>query len=191
LAYQGNMIKANADTAMVVINQVQPIYVNFAVPEQELPAVKKYMALGKLVVAAVIGKDDEHPVEGVLTFVDNAVDKATGTIKLKGTFPNQDRRLWPGQFVNVILKLTMQPNAILAPTQAIQTGQQGPYVYVVKPDLTVEYRPVRVSRRMDGQVVVDQGLQAGEQVVTDGQLRLAPGFKVEIKHPEAGQGRTS
>jgi multidrug efflux system membrane fusion protein len=117
----------------------------------------------------------------VITFIDNAVDSATGTIRLKGTFANHERRLWPGQFVNVVLTLTTQPNAIVIPSQAVQTGQQGPFVFVVKPDLTVESRPIAVGRTVDGETVIEKGLPAGEKVVTDGQLRLVPGAKVEIK----------
>ncbi|MGD0885462.1 MAG: efflux RND transporter periplasmic adaptor subunit [Thermodesulfovibrionales bacterium] len=181
MSNQGNLIKANADTAMVVINQVQPIYVTFSVPEENLADIKKYMAAGKVPVQAVIGNDAGHPEEGVLSFVDNAVDVTTGTIKLKATFVNKDKRLWPGQFVNAITTLTSQPNAIVVPSQALQTGQEGQYVFVIKSDLTVESRPVVPSRTVEGETVVGKGLQPGEQVVTDGQLRLVPGTKIEIK----------
>jgi multidrug efflux system membrane fusion protein len=181
MANQGNLIKANADTAMVVVNQIQPIYVTFSVPEQYLNEIKKYMAAGKLTVDAFISKGDTKPEHGVLTFVDNAVDMTTGTIKLKGTFVNKDKRLWPGQFVDVFLTLTSQPNAIVVPSQAIQVGQSGTYVFVIKNDLTVESRPVVVDRSLDGESVIAKGLQPGEKVVTDGQLRLVPGAKVEIK----------
>ena len=181
MIHQGNLVKANDTPIMVNINQVTPIYVTFAIPEQNLSEVKKYMASGKLKVAAVIPNDPQPP-EGVLTFVDNMVDTATGTIKLKGTFANEDRRLWPGQFVDTVLTLTTQPNAIVVPTQAVQNGQQGQFVFVVKPDLTVESRPVTVSRAVDNQSIIQAGLQAGERVVTDGQLRLVPGAKVEIKN---------
>jgi len=185
ISYEGNLIKANADTSMVVINQIQPIYVTFSVPEQYLAEIKRYMAIEKVKVEAVIGKDDSHPVEGVLTFVDNAVDTTTGTIKLKATFANQEKRLWPGLFVNVAVTLTTQPNAVVAPTQAVQTGQSGQYVFVIKDDLTAESRPVVVGRTLDGETVVEKGLQQGERVVTDGQLRLIPGSKVDIKSPES------
>lgn len=187
ISYEGNLIKANADTSMVVINQIQPIYVTFSVPEQYLAEIKRYMAIEKVKVEAVIGKDDSHPVEGVLTFVDNAVDTTTGTIKLKATFANQEKRLWPGLFVNVAVTLTTQPNAVVAPTQAVQTGQSGQYVFVIKDDLTAESRPVVVGRTLDGETVVEKGLQPGERVVTDGQLRLVPGSKVDIKSPESGK----
>jgi multidrug efflux system membrane fusion protein len=185
MANQGNLIKANADTAMVVVNQIQPIYVTFSVPEQYLNEIKKYMTAGKLAVDAFISKGDIKPEHGILTFVDNTVDTATGTIKLKGTFVNKDKRLWPGQFVDVFLTLTAQPDAIVVPSEAIQVGQSGTYVFVIKKDLTAEARPVVVDRSLDGESVIAKGLQAGENVVTDGQLRLVPGAKVEIKTPAA------
>ncbi len=185
--HQGNIVKANADDPMLTINQVEPINVAFSVPQQELPDVKRYMQSGQLKVDAVLPNGD-RAAAGKLTFVDNAVDLATGTIKLKGTFPNQDRRLWPGQFVNVVLTLHEQPDAITVPAQAVQTGQQGQFVFVVKPDLTAESRPVTVGRNINGLVVIEKGLQSGEKVVTDGQLRLVPGAKVEPKNPvEAAQ----
>ena len=181
ISYEGNLIKADADTSMVVINQIQPIYVTFSVPEQYISEIKKYMATGKVEVKAVIGKDDANPLKGTLSFVDNAVDTATGTIKLKATFANQEKQLWPGLFVSVTVILTTQPNAIVVPSQAVQTGQQGTYVFVVKPDSSVESRPVSVDRSLDGETVVSEGLRGGETVVTDGQMRLVPGAKVEIK----------
>jgi len=185
----GNIIKAN-DVPIVTINQITPIYVTFSLPEQNLPEIKKYMTGGNLKVMAVIPNDEKNPQEGVLTFVDNAVDMTTGMIRLKGTFENREKRLWPGQFVNVTLTLTAQPNAILVPSQAVQTGQEGLYVFVVKPDLTVESRPVVVGRSLDGLTVVTQGLQPGETVVTDGQIRLVPGAKVEIKN-QSGKPKSS
>lgn len=184
LADQGNLIKADADKAMVVINQVQPIYVSFSVPEQYLPDIKKYMAAEKIKVEAIIATDEKNPAEGILTFINNTVDIATGTILLKATFDNQDKRLWPGQFVNTVMTLTTEPDAVVVPSQAIQTGQAGQFVFVINPDLTAETRPVVVGRSMDGEVVVKQGVKAGEIVVTDGQLRLVPGAKVEVKKPE-------
>ena len=188
LVQQGNIIKAN-DVPIVVINQINPIYVTFALPEQNLPEIKKHMIAGVLKTEAVIPGDEKTPEQGILTFVDNAVDTATGTIKLKGIFENHERRLWPGQFVDVILTLTTRPNAILVPSQAIQTGQEGPYVFVVKPDLTVESRPVAVDRSLDGLTVVAKGLQPGETVVTTGQLRLVAGGKVEIKKESGERGK--
>jgi len=150
------------------------------------------MAAGKLKVEAIITGNEDFPAKGSITFIDNAVDISTGTIKLKGTFENKERRLWPGQFVNVVLTLTTQPDALVVPSQAVQTGQQGLYVFVVKSDLTVESRPVVTGRNLDGEVVIEKGLSSGEQVVTDGQLRLVPGAKVEIKNtPSGNEGKQS
>jgi len=174
---QGNVVNANTMDLMT-INQVEPIYVTFAVPESQLRDVKKYMAVGKLPVT-VAPQDDEAATEvGHLTFVDNSVDPATGTIKLKGTFPNKNHRLWPGQFVRVTLRLTTQINALVVPNQAVQTGQDGEFVFVVKEDRTVESRPVTTSVRVDQDMVVSKGLEFGETVVTEGQLRLSPGARV-------------
>jgi multidrug efflux system membrane fusion protein len=182
IVQEGNIIKEN-DANLVVINQITPIFVTFSVPEQYLGEIKKYMGAGKLKVEAIVPNNNEGSLyQGFISFVDNAVDTATGTIKLKGTFTNHERRLWPGQFVNVILTLATEPNVIVVPSQAIQTGQEGQYVFVVKPDMTVESRPVVVGRIINGETVVQKGLQRGEKVVTDGQLRLYPGSKVEIKN---------
>ncbi|MGB7623631.1 MAG: efflux RND transporter periplasmic adaptor subunit [Terriglobia bacterium] len=181
LIHQGNVVKANDTVSMVVINQITPIYVDFSVPEQFLPEIKKHMTEGKLGVKAIIPNDGGSPEQGVLTFVNNTVDSSTGTILLKGTFPNSGRRLWPGQFVNVALTLSARPNAILVPSRAIQTGQEGQFVFVVKADRTVESRPVVVGTALEAETVIEKGLQVGETVVTDGQLRLVPGSKVEIK----------
>jgi len=183
--YEGNLIKANADTAMVTINQIQPVNVSFAVPERTLPEIRKYMAGGALKVEALLSKNDTNPLQGNLAFIDNAVDAATGTIRLKGSFVNSDRKLWPGQFVNVVLTLATQKNAVVVPTQSVQTGQKGQFVFVVKADSTVEVRPVVASRVFGEETVIESGLTASEKVVTDGQLRLAPGAKVEVKD---GQG---
>ncbi|RPJ42832.1 MAG: efflux RND transporter periplasmic adaptor subunit, partial [Deltaproteobacteria bacterium] len=188
LVQQGNIIKAN-DVPIVLINQITPIYVTFAIPEQNLPEIRRHMTAGALKVEAVIPGDEKSPEQGILTFVDNAVDTATGTIKLKGTFENREKRLWPGQFVDVILTLTTRPNAILVPSQAIENGQEGPYVFVVKPDLTVEHRPVAVDRALDGLTVVAKGLQPGETVVTTGQLRLVAGGKIEIRKESGERGK--
>ena len=185
-ANEGNLIKANADNPMVVVNQIQPIYVTFSVPEQYLPEIKKYMSGGKVEVRAFITKSEDNPEEGILTFVDNTVDMATGTIKLKATFANKIKRLWPGQFVDVVMILTTQPNAIVVPSQSIQTGQKGQYVFIIKNDLTVEFRPIIVARTLNSETVVEKGLQFGEKVVIDGQLRLVPGAKVEIKNKAEG-----
>lgn len=186
-ADEGNLIKANADTSMVVINQIQPIYVTFSVAEQYLSDIKKYKAAGKVPVEAFITKGEENPEVGILSFVDNTVDVTTGTIKLKATFANKNKRLWPGQFVDAVMTLTTQPNAIVVPSQSIQTGQKGQYVFVIKDDLTVEDRPVTVGRTLNSETVIDKGLQAGEKVVTDGQLRLVPGAKIQIKEKTGGK----
>jgi multidrug efflux system membrane fusion protein len=181
LVQAGNIVKATEDNPLVVIAQTRPIYVSFAVPEQHLTAIKTYRAEGTLKVEAMLD-GGRRAVVGAVTFMNNTVDPTTGTIQLKATFPNLDGALWPGQFVDVALTLTSAP-AVVVPTQAVQAGQQGPYVFVVKPDLTVESRPVKVGRRLPLELVIEQGVKAGEQVVTDGQLRLLPGARVEIKPP--------
>jgi multidrug efflux system membrane fusion protein len=181
LIHQGNMIKANDTPFLVSINQVEPIYATFTVPEQYLGDIKRYAAQRKLPVQALIPNDSRGPVVGRLSFIDNAVDQATGTIKLKGEFANSDRRLWPGQFVDAVLTLADQRNAIVVPSQAVQNGQQGQFVFVIKPDMTVEARTVTVDRTADAQAVIAKGLAPGERVVTDGQLRLVPGARVELK----------
>ena len=186
LIHQGNMIKANDTPFLVSINQVQPIYATFTVPEQSLADIKSYSSGSKLRVQAFIPNDTRGPATGWLSFIDNTVDQATGTIKLKGEFANTDRRLWPGQFVDVVLTLAQQPKAIVVPSQALQNGQQGQFVFVIKSDMTVETRSVTIDRSTDGQAVVAKGLETGEQVVTDGQLRLVPGItKVELKQVAA------
>jgi multidrug efflux system membrane fusion protein len=178
---RGNIIKAiDKDRPLVVINQIRPVYVTFAIAERYLPELKKYMAERKLEVTAAIQGDQHERVLGELTFVQNKVDKDTGTIQLKATFPNEDRALWPGQFVNVLLTLRSDSDAIVVPSQAIQTGQQGEYVFVVKPDMTVDHRIVEVERAVGDETVIRSGVSAGEKVVTDGQLKLASGSLVKI-----------
>src|SRR5262245_57900637 len=145
------------------------------------------MAKGKLRAQVSLPNDEAHPEPGTLEFVDNAVDNTTGTIKLKAVFANTGRRLWPGQFVNVVLTLTTQSGAVVAPSQAVQTGQQGQFVYVVKPDQTVEMRPVVVAHATASDTVIESGVKPGDVVVTDGQLRLVPGAKVKVRQEEAGQ----
>jgi multidrug efflux system membrane fusion protein len=185
---QGNVVTAN-NMDMMTINQVEPIYVTFSVPESQLGAIKKYMALGSLSVRSRPQDADTADEErGALTFVDNTVDMTTGTIKLKGTFPNTDHKLWPGQFVRVTLRLTTQTNAVVVPNQAIQTGQAGAFVYVVKEDKTVETRPVVAGARVGQDMVVDQGISPGETVVIEGQLRLAPGSRVVVRDSSGGGG---
>jgi multidrug efflux system membrane fusion protein len=180
LVKEGNLVKANADTPLVVINQVIPVYVTFSVPEQYLTDIRKYMAMKPLAVDAIVDKNENQSVRGVLTFIDNSVDAATGTIKLKATFPNREKKLWPGQFVNVVLTLSTQSGVTVVPSEAIQTGQKGQYAFVVKPDNTVENRAVVLGRSIDRLVVVERGITPGEKVVTDGQLRLVPGAAVQI-----------
>jgi multidrug efflux system membrane fusion protein len=179
LFHEGNVVKSPDDT-LLTINQIHPIYVAFAVPEQYLPEIKREMREKTLKVQAIFQNMDALP-QGELTFIDNAVDMTTGTIQLKATFPNEDNTLWPGQFVQVVLTLSDLTNAIVVPSQAVQTGQNGQFVYVVKPDLTAEERPVTVGITYQGETVAQSGLKAGEMVVTDGQLRLAPGVKVSVK----------
>ena len=177
----GNVVKAN-DVPMLTIAQVNPIYVTFSVPERYLPEIKKYDAAGGLkVFATVPGTGSSSPEEGRLTFINNQVDPATGTILLKGTFKNAKRLLWPGQFANVVLQLTTSPDAVLVPTQAVQNGQEGQYVFVIKPDMTVDMRPVQTGAAYQGYTVIEKGIKAGERVATDGQMRLVPGAKVTIK----------
>jgi multidrug efflux system membrane fusion protein len=178
--YPGNIAKVS-DTVLVVINQIRPIYVTFAVPEQYLVEVKEYQARGPLVVEARIPNDPHAPSLGQLAFIDNAVDMASGTIKMRAKFPNADNRLWPGQFINVVMRLTLQLNATVVPSQSVQTGQVGKYLFVVKSDNTADLRPVVVGATVQGETVIEKGVAPGETVVTDGQLLLAPGSPVEIK----------
>jgi multidrug efflux system membrane fusion protein len=179
----GNVVKANDDNPMVVIAQVHPIYVSFAVPQQHLAAIKQFQAAGPLAVRA-LPSGAPKPAVGRLTFVNNTVDPTTGTIQLKGTFDNADRALWPGQYVEVALTLTTE-SAVVVPSQAVQPGQQGPYVFVITPDLTAQPRPVEIGRRLAAETIVTKGLAPGERVVTDGQLRLVPGARVEVKPAKA------
>jgi multidrug efflux system membrane fusion protein len=181
MVHEGNLVRANDATPLVVINQVAPIYVSFGIPEARLPELKQYMAQGSVKVEALAPNDTGAPSVGRITFVDNSVDATTGTIKIKGTFGNDTRHLWPGQFVNVSVTLTTDPRAVVVPTAAVQTGQQGQYVFVVKPDQTVELRSVAVARTVDAESVIKQGLKPGDTVVTDGHLRLTPGSRVSVK----------
>jgi multidrug efflux system membrane fusion protein len=189
-AHAGDLIKADADNPIVTIAQVEPIYVDFSIPERDLTQVRRSMARHTLEVDAVIPGDQGPPEHGVLSFVDNSVDKTTGTIPLKGLFQNENRRLWPGQFVNATLTLAVIPQAVLAPSQAIQTGQEGPFVYVVGRDMKVTPRPVVAGAVIDTETIIDRGLKAGETVVTEGQVRLVPGATVRIKST-LGSGNTT
>lgn len=188
LVKQGNVVNANS-TNLETITQVEPIYVTFAVPESTLTDVKKYMAMGKLQVSAKTQDGEALTEKGELTFVDNNVDMTTGTIKLKGTFQNADHKLWPGQYANVTLRLAVRPNALVVPNQAVQSGQDGTFVYVVNDDRTVVARPVVTGPRVDQEQVIDKGLEEGETVVTEGQLRLAPGSRVQMRDSNGGGGR--
>jgi multidrug efflux system membrane fusion protein len=183
--YPGNLVKQNDVPILIVINQVTPIFVDFSIPEQYLGVVKDFMAKGRLQVEAT-PTGETAPEVGTLTFVDNTVDNTTGTIKLKGTFANTDHRLWPGQFSAMSLRLSVEENATVVPSQAIQTGQSGDFVYVVKSDLTAESRPVKVARTIGSDAVIAKGIAPGEAVVTDGQLRLIPGVKVQVKNAPPG-----
>jgi len=165
----------------VVINQVHPIYVNFSVPEQQLRAVRGYMSSGPLAVEALAPGSDQPAASGTLVFVDNAVDPSTGTIKLRAQFQNGENALWPGQFVNVRIKLYDQNDALVVPSKSVQTGPNGQYVFVVKPDMTAELRKVTVERTEGDDAIIATGLQKGEQVVTQGQLRIGAGAKVVVK----------
>ena len=178
---QGNLVRTNDAAPLVVINQVNPIYVTFSLPEGNLPEIKARMAQATLKVLAILPQSPDNAEQGTLTFVDNAVDATTGTIKFRGTFANTGRRLWPGQFVKVVLNLSDQPNAVVVPFQAIQAGDNGQIVFVVKPDRTVEVRRVTVGRTLGGQAIVDKGLTPGETIVTDGQFLLSQGARVQIK----------
>jgi len=182
LAYPGNLIRPSDTSSLVVIHQTSPIYVAFSVPEQNLPLIKAHLARGVLKTEAP-PKDQDAAIPGVLSFVDNGIDPMTGTVLLKGVFPNADKALWPGQFLNVALTLTVEKNSVVVPSPAVQTGQAGTFVMVVKSDMTIELRPVTVARTVGDEAVIATGLKSGETVVTDGHLRLVPGARVEIKKP--------
>jgi multidrug efflux system membrane fusion protein len=180
MVHPGNVVKSN-DSALVVINQISPLYIDFSVSERYLAEIKRYMASNKLAVQAVVPGGEQYPEEGLVSFINNTVDTATGTILLKGLFANPQRRLWPGQFVNVALTLTSRPNSVVVATQAVQTGQKGQFAFVVKEDQTVDLRPVVPSFTFGSETVIEKGLQPGETVVTDGQLMLYPGARVQVK----------
>ncbi len=188
LLQNGNLVKANDTNALVVVNQVKPIYTTFSVPEQSLPLIRSRMAGGSLAVEVSPPSSDSAAgkviATGTLTFVDNSVDATTGTIKLKARFDNKDGALWPGQFVTVSLRLSEQSDALVVPSQAVQTGPKGRFVFVLKPDMSTEVRPVVVARTDGADSIIAKGLAKSEQVVTRGQLRIAPGVKVVVR-PEA------
>jgi len=190
MVHEGNLVRANDSTPLVVINQIMPMQVAFSLPEARLAELKRYMAGGALRVLASPPNDEAAPAAGRISFIDNAVDPATGTIKIKGTFPNTDRRLWPGQYVNVTVELATQRNATVVSSAAVQAGQQGPFVFVVKPDQTVELRSVVVNRTAAAETIIASGLEPGETVVTDGHLRLVPGSRISVKGQSADSTRS-
>ena len=182
MVHEGSLIRANDTTPLVVVNQLSPINVTFAVPEAQLAALKRYMQRGDVAVDVAPPSDSSARSTGRVTFIDNSVDPTTGTIKVKGSFPNGNHLLWPGQFVNVVLTLSIDKDAVVAPTAAVQTGQNGQYVFVVKNDQSAEMRPVQVGRTAGNETIVTNGLEGDEVVVTDGHLRLTPGAKVTIRN---------
>lgn len=185
LLQAGNMVKANDVNPLVVINQVRPIYVNFAVPEQNLPEVRKRMAEGAVQVEVVpIDPGQPHP-QGQLIFVDNAVDPSTGTIRLRAQFENTDAALWPGQFVNLFARLYDERDAIVIPSQAVQTGAEGQYVYIIDDEMLAQVRRIEVLRTEGERAIIAKGLNAGERIVTRGQLRLGPKTRVQLAKPAA------
>ena len=179
--HAGNLVKENGDTPLVVINQVRPIYVAFSVPEESLGAIRGGRSQQPLAVLARSSGATGDPLAGTLTFIDNAVDRTTGTLRLKATFPNADRALWPGEFVEVGLRIETRRAAVLVPSRAVQTGQKGTFVFVLAADDTVAARDVTTGPIVDASTVIEKGVVAGDRVVTDGQLRLVDGTKVAVK----------
>jgi len=179
LVREGNLVMAADARGLVVINRLRPVFVAFSVPEQDLARIRRAMAAGPVPVE-ITPPEGGPPSAGSLKFLDNTVDPATGSIQIKAVLPNEDERLWPGQFVTVTLTLSTLPGAVVVPAQAVQAGQQGTFVYVVKADRTVEFRPVKPGIGLDGFLVIEQGVAAGETVVTNGHLRLTPGAKVAV-----------
>lgn len=177
----GNVVKSD-ETTLAVVNQIRPIYVNFSVPQRELPAIRQRSAEGELTVEVYVDDRREQPIAGRLSFINNEVDTDTGTVLLKGEFANQDEALWPGQFVDTAVTLAVRRDAVVVPSVAVQTGQQGQYVFTIGADGTAELRPVRVTEDLGDELVIAEGLRAGERVVTDGHLQLAPGVPVEVKN---------
>jgi multidrug efflux system membrane fusion protein len=177
---QGNLVKAGDAAPLVTVNQIVPVFVTFSVPEQNVSDIRAYQAKGVLKVEAKLPNASAVTAAGRVSFVDNSADTTTGTIKLRAEFPNVDKALWPGQFANIALTLYEQANAVVTPSAAVKDGPTGPYVFVVKPDMTVELRNIKVARTEGDETVVTSGLAPGEQVVTVGQLRLAPGSKVSV-----------
>src|SRR5579884_4011350 len=184
MIHKGNLVKANDTPYLVQLNQVAPIYVTFSIPETDLAEVRQFAASRQLRVFATPKGQNTTPVEGDLTFIDNGVDMTTGTVKLKATFTNKDRRLWPGEFADVVLNLSTRKNAILVPTKAVQSGQQGDYVYVVTPQNTAESRNVQPAGTYQNMTIVTAGVQPGEKVITEGLIRVAPNSKVVVENSQ-------
>jgi membrane fusion protein, multidrug efflux system len=180
----GVLVQANSQT-LVTVTQIQPIFVVFTLPEADIASIRGAMAQGQLKVQAFAASDDKQIAEGVLDLVDNAVDATTGTVKLKAEFPNQDKALWPGEFVNAHLVLKLVQNGVTVPSVAIQTGPEGSFIYVVKEDSTVDMRPVTVTQTDNSSALVGSGLKAGERVVTAGQFKLEQGTKVQVSDKPA------
>ena len=181
---EGNLVAANGTNPLLVLNQIAPIYATFSVPEQALAELRGYARNGRLPVQAVISQTQGPPENGTLAFIDNTVDNQTGTIRLKATFANPERRLWPGQFVNVTVTLTSE-NVVTVPTRAVQRGQRGDYVFVVAQDMKAQQRPVQTARLFGEKTILAKGVRAGERVITDGQVSVKPGVAVA----RAGQGQ--
>jgi membrane fusion protein, multidrug efflux system len=190
LVHAGNLVKANGDQPLVVINQISPVRVTFSVPESQFARIRRSEE-SKLAVEVSSPGDSVRVSGGTLTFVDNAVDPATATVLLKAAFPNLDHALWPGQFVNVTLRVGTLNGAVVVPASAVESGQQGDFVYVIQPDMTVKAVKVETGIQVDGFTVIDSGMVAGEKVVTDGQLRLVPGAKVDVQSAPADSARAS
>jgi membrane fusion protein, multidrug efflux system len=186
LIHEGNLIKAQDTLSMVVINRINPIYIDYAVPERYLEDIKRYNAIKRLTVHAMLLDKNVPPETGLVSFIDNSIETTTGTIKLKATFANEKRYLWPGQFVNVAMTLTTIENAVIIPTQAILEGQKGSYVYVVKQDKTAESRPIKTGIVYKENTVIPEGLKEGDEVITAGQLSVTEGTQIEIREPQGG-----
>lgn len=180
LVQEGNLVKANDTQVLVTLNQITPTYVTFSVPEEKFAEIRRIEEGDPMTVSASLPADPKTTFTGDLSFFNNTVDSASGTILLKATFPNQDKSLWPGQFANVTVVLSTIKDAVVVPAESIQQGQQGSYLYVIKPDMTVEMRTVKTGQVLDGEAIVEEGVKGGEKIVTDGQLRLFPGARVEI-----------
>jgi multidrug efflux system membrane fusion protein len=186
LVDEGNLITKANDAALAVVNRIRPVQVFFSLPQTDLGEVRKYMAQSPLTVLAYAEKDQQDAESGKLVFVDNAIDTGTGTVRLGAVFANEDERLWPGQYVAVKLTLATRHDAIVVPSKAVETGRDGKYVFVIRADKRVEFRPVTVLANTGDVAVIGEGLRVGEQVVTDGQFRLSPGWRVEIKSDKQG-----